>query len=255
MLAVNLNSPGRIVAYLIAGVAAGISNGIAGGGTFITFPTLLAAGIPALQANVTSSVGVVASYTGGLGGFRRQLATQGRAIAELIPGSILGVALGTEILLHSSSAAFRSIVPWLILIGTLLFAAAPWLTSRLAHRTTHGQRKAALQVGNVAIAIYGGYFGAGVGILLLALFALTLDGDMATYQGLRSAISIIMNGTAAIIFSLRGHLVGSAVGCLLIGTLIGGILGTLLIQRLSVKVVRGLIVATGLATVVRLFTA
>jgi uncharacterized membrane protein YfcA len=82
-----------------------------------------------------------------------------------------------------------------------------------------------------------------------------MDADMATYQGLRSAISIIMNGTAAIIFSLRGHLVGSAVGCLLIGTLIGGILGTLLIQRLSVKVVRGFIVATGLATVVRLLVA
>jgi uncharacterized membrane protein YfcA len=255
MLAVDLNSPGRIVAYLLAGLGAGISNGIAGGGTFITFPTLLAAGIPALQANVTSSVGVVASYAGGLGGFRRQVATQGRQIARLVPGSIVGVAVGTEILLHSSSAAFRSIVPWLILIGTVLFAAAPIITQRLAHRTTHGQRHLALQVGNFAIAVYGGYFGAGVGILLLALFALTLDSDMATHQGLRSAISLIMNGTAALIFTLRGHLVGSAVLCLLIGTLAGGMLGTVLIKRLSPQWVRGLIVATGLITVVRLLSA
>lgn len=253
MFATSLPLMWRLTIFFFAGVGGGIANGIAGGGGFITFPALLATGIPALQANVSSTVGIVPSYVGGVRGFRHQLGAQGPIIRLLLAPCILGTGVGCALLLLGSSQTFRSVVPWLIGGATLLFALAPRITKRLSHIDhAHGARRWALYVGIFLASIYGGYFGAGLGILLLAVMAVSLPFEIHELQGLRNLLSLIINAFAAVIFIFRGHLAVDAVYMLLIGTLVGGWLGTLLIRRLSPTVVRTLIITTGLLTTVRL---
>jgi uncharacterized membrane protein YfcA len=253
VLLVSLPLAGRLAVYLAAGVAAGIANGIAGGGTFITFPTMLALGVNALTANVSSSVGVLPSYLGGLRGFRHELAERRDLIRRLLPACVLGTGTGTAFLLGGSPDTFRAVVPWLIGAATLLFALSPIVTRRLSHLDhNHPTRRWAQQIGIFAVAVYGGYFGAGLGIMLLAVLGVTLPDDLSTLQGLRNALSTVINAVAAVVFIVRGHLDLEAVWMLLIGTLVGGWLGTLLIRRLAPSTVRVLIVAIGAATAIRL---
>jgi uncharacterized protein len=253
VLAVALPLAWRTVILVGVGVAAGIANGVAGGGTFLTFPTMLALNIPALQANVSSSVGVLPSYLGGVRGFRRELAQRRRLVLELLPACGTGAGVGTALLLTEGSATFRSVVPWLIGAATAVFALTPLITRRLAHvRHDHPTRRVALHVGVFVSAVYGGYFGAGLGILLLATMGLTLPDDLATLQGVRNALSILINAVAAVVFIIRGHLATDAVFALLAGTLVGGVLGTHLIRTLRPSTVRALIVVLGVATTIRL---
>jgi uncharacterized membrane protein YfcA len=253
MLALTLPLGWRLAIFLVAGVAGGIANGIAGGGTFLTFPTLLALGIPALQANVSTSVGVIPSYVGGIRGFRLQLGEHRLLIRSLVPSCVLGSGVGCALLLLGSPSTFRSVVPWLIGGATVLFALAPQITRRLAHVDhTRGARRWALFAGVFLASAYGGYFGAGLGILLLAVMAIALPFEIHELQGIRSVLSMIINLIAATIFVIRGHLALDAVYMLLIGSLIGGWLGTRLIKRLSAKLVRGLVIATGVVTTVYL---
>ena len=238
---------------LVLGVAAGISNGVAGGGTFITFPAMLAFGIAPLAANVSTSVGVCPSYVGGMWHFRAQITPHRRLLVALLAPCGLGAAIGCALLFAFPASAFRDVVPWLIGAGTLLFAVSPFITRRLAHIDhSHPGRRWFLFVGIFLVVIYGGYFGAGLGILLLAVMAVVLPLELAEMQGLRSVLSTIINLFAAIIFVIRGHLVLWAVFALLFGTLVGGWVGTWLISRLSPGTVRGLIVGIGLFTPIRL---
>ncbi len=253
VLALSVPFGVRLAIYLVAGVAAGVANGIAGGGSFITFPTMLALGVPQIQANVSSSVGVLPSYVGGLRGFRRELALRLPLIRRLLPACVLGTLLGTALLLRGSPGQFKAVVPWLIGVATLLFAVAPILTRKLAHIDhDHPTRRGALQFGIFLVALYGGYFGAGLGIMLLAVMGLTLPDNLDTLHGLRNALSSVINAIAATVFIIRGHLNMEAVPMLLIGTLIGGWLGTKLIRRLSPATVRAMIVIIGAATAIRL---
>jgi hypothetical protein len=171
----------------------------------------------------------------------------------LLPGSLFGTAL----LLLGSTQTFRDVVPWLIGSATLLFALAPRITKRLAEIKHDGDdseplRRRALFIGIFLASAYGGYFGAGLGIVLLAVMALTLPYEIYVLQGLRSALSMMINAVAAVVFIIRGHLALDAVYMLLIGTLIGGWLGTLLIRRVSPKAVRSLVIAVGAATTIKL---
>jgi uncharacterized membrane protein YfcA len=242
----------RLTFVLFAGVGAGIVNGVAGGGTFITFPTLLATGVPALQANLSTTVGVVPSSLGSLRVFRHQLGEHRALIKTLLPVCALGSGAGCALLFAGSPSLFREIVPWLIGAGTLLFALSPLITRRLAHLGAHPARRRALYVGMFVTSVYGGYFGAGQGILLLAVMGLTLPLTIHEVQGLRNALSMIINSVAAIIFLVHGHLAGTDVVALLIGTLIGGYLGALLIMRLSPTLVRVVVILVGVATTIKL---
>ena len=257
MVATALPLGWRLTIFCLAGIAAGISNGIAGGGTFLSFPTLLALGIPTLTANVSSTVGVVPSSLGGIRGFRRELATHRQLLRSLVPTCFLGSLTGTVLLLMGSTQTFRHVVPWLIGAATLLFAMAPRITKRLAkiEHTMEGAdplRRRTLFIGIFLASTYGGYFGAGLGIVLLAVMALTLPYEIYVLQGMRNALSMLINAVAAVVFIIRGHLAMDAVWMLLIGTLIGGWLGTLLIRRVSPKVVRALVIVVGAATTIRL---
>ena len=243
----------RLAVFLGIGIAAGISNGIAGGGTFLTFPTLLGMGIPSLVANVSSTVGVVPSYIGGIRGFKDQLKNHGKLVRSTLPYCFLGTGAGCTLLLTGSSATFSKVVPYLIGFGTIIFACAPIITKRLSHiEHDHVGRKWTFFVGIFLISVYGGYFGAGLGILLLAVMAVSLPFEMQELQGLRNLLSIIINAMAATVFLIRGHLNWTAVSMLLIGTLIGGIIGTFFIKKVSPNVVRAIIVVIGGVTTIHL---
>ncbi|MDE3064510.1 MAG: sulfite exporter TauE/SafE family protein [Acidobacteriota bacterium] len=253
-----IDSLWRGAILFVAGVAAGISNGVAGGGTFISFPTLLALGIAPLQANVSSTVGLVPSVIGGVRVFRAELSTHRATLRRLVPACVAGAGVGTALLLTGSESTFRAVVPWLIGAATLLFALAPRITRLLSQRRPGSDGHAhprALMGGVFVASIYGGYFGAGLGIVLLAVLALTLPEDIFTLQGIRVALGLLANTVAALVFVVRGHLALVAVAILLVSTLLGGWLGARLMRRLSPTVVRVLIIAIGLVTTVRLATA
>ena len=256
VLATTLPLGWQLLIIGISGVAAGISNGIAGGGTFLSFPTLLALGVPTLQANVSSTVGILPSSLGGIRGFRRELTTHKQLLRSLLPTCVLGSVAGTAALLLGSNQTFKTVVPWLIGAATLLFALAPRITKMLAkvklEEDASPVRRKSLFIGIFFASAYGGYFGAGLGIVLLAVMALTLPYEIYDLQGLRSALSMLINAVAAVIFIVRGHLFLNAVYVLLVGTLIGGWLGTQLIRRVSPKVVRTLVIIVGAATTIRL---
>ena len=170
-----------------------------------------------------------------------------------MPACVAGTLVGTALLLGGSPGTFKSVVPWLVGGATVLFALSPILTRKLSHIDhDHPTRRGALQVGVFLVALYGGYFGAGLGIMLLAVMGLTLPDDLDTLHGLRSALSTAINAIAAIVFIVRGHLAMEAVSMLLVGTAIGGWLGTKLIQKLKPATVRALIVLIGAATTVQL---
>ena len=243
----------RLSIMFLAGVGAGIANGIAGGGTFITFPTMLSLGVPAFTANISTTVGVVPSYLGSLRVFRVQLRPHKKLIVSLLPSCVLGSGLGTALLLEGSPSTFRAVVPWLIGAGTVLFALSPYVTRSLAHiESEHRGRRWALYIGIFVVSIYGGYFGAGIGILLLAVMALALPYEIFELQGLRNAVSVVINVVAAVIFLIYGHLAGNYVVALLFGTLIGGWLGAMLVVRLSPLFVRILVIVVGVVTTVKL---
>jgi uncharacterized membrane protein YfcA len=255
MLATTLPLGWRLAIIFVAGVAAGISNGIAGGGTFLSFPTLVALGVPTLQANVSSSVGILPSLIGGMRVFRREITSHKTLLRELAVPCVLGSIGGCVILLEGSNQTFKSVVPWLIGAATLLFAVAPRITKLLAKRESDNVnpiRRRTLFVGIFIASVYGGYFGAGLGIVLLAVMALTLPFDIYELQGIRSVLGTLINAVAAVVFIVRGHLALDAVYALLVGSLIGGWLGTMLVRRVSPSVVRTLVILVGAGTTIRL---
>lgn len=243
----------REAIVLAIGIVAGVANGIAGGGTLFTFPVLLGLGLPALTANVSSSVGLLPSYVAGIAGFRGRLAAKRPMLIALSPACVAGSLLGTALLLGGTAATFRTVVPWLIGVATLAFAAQP-LVVRAAAKVPHDHptRQVLLQVGTFAVAVYGGYFGAGVGIMLLALMGLALPDDLGTLSGLRSVLSILINAVAALVFIMRGHLAWDVVVCLWIGCSVGGIGGTALVLSLRPALLRAVIIVIGTATTLRL---
>lgn len=256
VIAADIPLPWKIIFIFIAGCAAGISNGVAGGGTFVSFPTLLALGIPSLSANMSSSVGILPSTFGGIRGFRHELNVHRNLLKDLVPTCVLGSGTGTALLLVGSNHTFSVIVPWLIGIATILFAISPQITAFLARKKRADDlgavRRRSLFVGIFIASMYGGYFGAGLGIVLLAVMALTLPYDINVLQGLRVALSLLINAIAGIVFIIRGHLSVQAVLVLLVGALVGGWLGTLLIRRLSPQVVRALVITIGAVTTIKL---
>jgi hypothetical protein len=244
---------GRVVLLVLVGFGAGLFNGAAGGGTLISFPVLLALGYPALIANVTSTVGIWPGYLGGVAGFRREIADQRDRFRVLTPITVLGATLGAILLLTTPSSAFTRLAPWLVLFATVLFALGPLLARWLAGEGAVLQtRPIALGAGMFFAAIYGGYFGAAMGVVMLAVLGLTLPDTLARAGGIRTVLSVVANGVAAIVFIIHGHLQWEAAGWLALGSLVGGYAGAVLARKLPSSILRVIIVAIGLATGIRL---
>lgn len=246
-------SAGRDVLVALAGLGAGIVNGIAGGGTMISFPSLLALGYPALTANMTSTVGIWPGYVGGFVGFRSEIDDQRARVAQLAPAAVVGAALGAALLLTTSQALFARLAPFLVLGATVLFVLQPLLRRLLSTGThEHPTRRWFMQGGTFLASIYGGYFGAGLGVLLLAVLGLALPDSLTRTSGLRAAVSVLVNAVAAVVFIVRGELVWPVVALLAGGSFVGGWAGSAAARRVPSVVLRVLVVVIGAVTAAKL---
>ncbi|MEO7190047.1 MAG: sulfite exporter TauE/SafE family protein [Vicinamibacterales bacterium] len=237
----------------LAAVAAGAVNALAGGGTLISFPVLTFVGVPAVAANVTNTVALCPGFVGGIFAQRRDLAGQSRRLWLALPIGALGGIAGGLLLLHTNERAFRTLIPYLILLASGLLAAQERLRRWLVQHPEHHARQASLlrvtlPVGSAAI--YGGYFGAGLGVILLAVLGLTLDDTLTRLNALKQTIALAVNLAAAILFLFSGQVVWSAGLVMAAGALIGGSLGGRLAGRVRPATLRTAVVVFGVVIAV-----
>jgi uncharacterized membrane protein YfcA len=226
-----------------AAFAAGVLNAIAGGGSFLTFPALVFAGVPPLAANATSAMAVSPGYLGSTWGFRAELKALPKSLLkrEVIIAA-LGGLIGAGLLLVTPAKVFSSLVPWLLLLATALFAAGPWLAKRNAGQGQLAWR----QPGLMLVAIYGGYFNGGLGILLMALYTLTGESRLNTVNALKNLNSFVLSLLSVLAFALAGAIVWPQAIWMMVLATAGGWVGARLAKRLPVQWVRWLVIATGL---------
>lgn len=233
----------------LGALAAGAINALAGGGTLITFPLLTAVGVPAVAANITNTVALCPGYLGGTLAQAKDLKDQGRRLWLLIPASIVGGVLGGILLLNTGEKLFRELVPWLILLASGLLAVGDpvrkWLQRRASKSGAQGDMTmgAILPVGLAAV--YGGYFGAGLSVIVLAVLGLTITDSLTRLNGLKQAIAFSVNVAAAIFFVFSGNVVWSAALVMAVFALLGGMLGGRLAGRIKPATLRWLVVTIG----------
>ena len=249
-------TPLHAVAVAAAGLAAGAINTIVGSGSLITFPTLLGVGIKAVPANVSNTIGLVPGSVSGAIGYRRELSGQTRRILHLLPAAIAGAICGA-ILLLAVPGAFRSVVPVLILVAVVLVLVQPRIARwRAAKGHIREHPGAVLHLGVFLTAIYGGYFGAAQGVILLALLGITIDDDLQRLNGVKNVIAAVVNGVAALWFiAARTHIVWVAVVILLVSSSVGGQIGALVGRRIPSNALRALIAVVGTAVAVKLLVS
>ena len=242
------------VLVVVAGIGAGTINTVVGSGTLITFPTLLAVGLSPVTANVSNTVGLFPGSFVGAYGYRRELAGQGRRCGELGTASVLGAIGGAVLLLQLPDAAFKAIVPVLIILSLLLVLFGSqitgWLTAR-GHSTSH-RVTAPLWLLTFATGVYGGYFGAAQGVLLMGFLGLFLSEPLQRLNGLKNVLAGLVNFIAAMVFMATTHVHWTAALLLAAGAIVGGVLGAHVGRRLSPAMLRAVIVAVGIAAVVKL---
>ena len=243
------------VAVVLAGMAAGTVNAVAGSGTLITFPTLLAVGYPAVVANVSNNIGLVPGSVSGAVGYRRELRGQGRRARILCSASALGGLTGAVLLLALPSVVFDAVVPVLVLVACLLMAAQARLAAWILRRRAHG----APDVGPAPLAIayatgiYGGYFGAAQGVILLAMLGVFVPDHLYRSNALKNVMAGTVNGVAALLFIAVADVAWAAVGLIALGSIVGGQVGAHFGRRIPVPALRLGIVVLGVIVAVRLF--
>jgi uncharacterized membrane protein YfcA len=237
----------HILLLMVAGVAAGGVNAIAGGGSLITFPTLIATGLPSVAANVTNSVSVFPGYVSSVAGSRADLAGQGRRLRAIVPSSLLGSVGGCALLLLTPARAFEVVVPFLVLAAAATLAFQDRIRALVGHPRGMSPRRAAitLQVVVFVGAIYGGYFGAALGVMYVAALALVLDEPLNRINALKNVLSAAVGLVTVIVFAVFAPVDWAAVLVLAPATIIGGYAGARLARRLPARVLRYLIVAFG----------
>lgn len=248
-------SAGTVVLLAVAGLAAGAINAIAGGGSLVSFPALLLAGYPTLTANATNLIAVTPGYIGGTLGYRRELEGQGARVRRLGLAAGLGALAGTVILLTAPAKAFDAVVPFLVLLAVALLLAQPHLAR--AHRGEGGPPREGgpLLLGTLFLGgIYGGYFGAGLGIMLLALMAILIEEDLQRLNAVKGVLSLIVSLAAALVLAVFGPVDWRACAIIAVASLIGGRLGAGVARRLSPVLLRRVVAGygTGVAVVLLL---
>ncbi len=249
--------PLQYVLIALAAVAAGAVNALAGGGTLITFPTLTAIGLPAVAANVTNTVALSPGYLGATLAQKAAILDQRRRLVALLPAAALGGLAGGLLLLNTSEKLFRELVPFLILLASLLLAAQEplkrWLTARAAGQDRRPRSEAWAALPMFFAAIYGGYFGAGLSVIILAVLALTLDDSLTRLNALKQAVAFATNLAAAALFLFSGQVVWTAAAVMAVGALLGGALGGRLAGRIQPATLRKVVVTLGIAVAIIYF--
>ncbi len=238
---------------VLAGVAAGTINTVVGSGSLITFPTLLAVGYPPVLANVSNSVGLVAGGVSGVYGYRRELSGQRARLLRLGVASAIGGVTGAALLLVLPAAVFGAVVPVLVLLGCGLVVVQPRLVRWLGSRRRAAEHAGPLAWALVALTgVYGGYFGAAQGVLLVAVLGLALDETLQRVNAAKNVLALVVNFVAGVYFVLTTHVAWGAAGLIAVGSVIGGQLGATVGRRLPDPLLRGVIVVIGVAAAIAL---
>ena len=243
------------VAVALAGLAAGTINTVVGSGTLVTFPVLLGVGYPPVLANVTNTVGLVPGSLSGAVGYRRELLGQERRVARLAVASVAGGITGAVLLLVLPDEAFQAIVPVLIGLACVMVLIQPWVAARLRGREGRPHRVHGgplLYTGIYLAGIYGGYFGAAQGVLLIAIMGLLLDEHLQRINAAKNVLALLVNAVAALIFIAVTDIAWGAAALIAIGSTVGGQVGALVGRRIPQPVLRGLVVVVGLIAMVQI---
>ncbi|RAJ44043.1 hypothetical protein K353_01512 [Kitasatospora sp. SolWspMP-SS2h] len=248
----------EMTAVLLAGVAAGTINTIVGSGTLITFPVLLAVGLPPVTANVSNSLGLVPGSLAGAIGYRAELAGQRHRLLRFGTASLLGGLTGAALLITLPGSAFEAVVPVLILTALVLVVLQPRVARAMAARRAAAGSAATADGGWPLLfcigltGVYGGYFGAAQGVLLLALMGMLLPDDLQTVNGIKNVLAMLVNGVAAVFFLFASSIDWTAALLVAVGATLGGAIGARVGRRLPPIALRALIVLVGLAAVTKL---
>ena len=252
-------TPLDVALVAASGVAAGGINAVAGGGTLVAFPALLATGMSARTANIVSTIGLVPGYAGGSVAYRRELAGQGPRVRALFVVSALGGVAGAVVLVTTPAQSFRAVVPFLILGSCILLALQTRIGAAVARRRAHPEGRAqpagaeitsAVQAGVFVSAVYGAYFGAGLGVLLLALLGVLLSDDLQRLNALKGLLSFLINAVSVVVFVVAGHVAWWYTGILAVTTWAGGHTGVQLARRLSPLLLRWAVIVFGTAVAI-----
>jgi uncharacterized protein len=243
----------QIAGLVIAGFVAGVMNSIAGGGTLVTFPTLILIGLPSIPANATSTVALLPGILSSAAGYRKNIRSVSRWLKLFAPVSLLGGLTGGILLVQTPSRMFDSFVPFLILFATILFMAQGALGKLLKTQGKEGRGRSHSRnwitgavIFQFAVALYGGYFGAGIGILMLASLGMLGFENVHEMNTLKVMLAFLINVVAAVYFIGSGLIHWAAVGIMMFGTIAGGFAGAHYAQYVPQKVIRRLISAIGL---------
>ncbi|MFF6868437.1 sulfite exporter TauE/SafE family protein [Streptomyces sp. NPDC090109] len=251
-------SPWEALAVFAAGIGAGTINTIVGSGTLITFPVLLATGLPPITANVSNALGLVPGSVSGAIGYRRELKGQKKRILRLGAAALVGGLVGAILLLALPSDAFDAIVPVLIGLALVLVLLQPRIAAAVKRRRertgseAHPDGGPALLVGLLLASMYGGYFGAAQGVLYLSLMGLLLHDDLQRINAVKNILGALVNGVAAVFFLFVADFDWTAVLLIAVGSTIGGQLGAKVGRRLPPTVLRGVIIAVGVVAILQL---
>lgn len=247
---------------LLAGAAAGTINTVVGSGSLITFPTLVALGYPPLLANVSNNIGLVPGSMSGAYGYRRELVGQRPRLRRLVPASLLGGLTGSTLLLLLPSTVFKKVVVVLIAVALVLVIVQPtlsrWLAARrvaaLGDQVHVGHRDVTLGLAALVFGagVYGGYFGAAQGIILIAVLGIFLDDELQRLNAAKNVLALSVNAIASVVFILTTHVDWKVAGTIALGSTVGGQIGAKVGRRLNPKVLRAVIVVVGLTALVRL---
>ncbi|WP_432113604.1 sulfite exporter TauE/SafE family protein [Streptomyces sp. S1] len=246
------------LAVFAAGIGAGTINTIVGSGTLITFPVLLATGLPPITANVSNALGLVPGSVSGAIGYRRELKGQRKRVLRLGAAALVGGLVGAILLLALPSDAFDAIVPVLIGLALVLVLLQPRIAAAVKRRRertgseAHPDGGPALLVGLLLASMYGGYFGAAQGVLYLSLMGLLLHDDLQRINAVKNILGALVNGVAAVFFLFVADFDWTAVLLIAVGSTIGGQLGAKVGRRLPPTVLRGVIIAVGVVAILQL---
>lgn len=248
-------SPLEIAAIILAGMWAGAINTVVGSGTLVTFPTLLFFGYPPVSANISNSLGLVAGGLSGAWGYRREIKPLRSLLIKLVPASLMGSILGALLLLVLPESAFEAIVPILIALALVLVVMGPrinaWAARHRAEQITGG-RLVVLLAGVLFAGMYGGYFGAAQGVLLIGIMSVLLPNGLQEINGAKNVLGLVVNFTAAMVFLIidPAQVNWAIVGLIAIGSLFGGLIGARIGRRMSPWLLRATIVIIGIVAIV-----
>jgi uncharacterized protein len=247
---------GQAILLFVAGVLGGVLNAVAGGGSFVAFPALLFTGVPPIPANATNSLALWSGIVASGGAYRNQLDVPRRVLIPLLITSVIGGLLGAFLLLRTPAHTFMEVLPWLMLGATVLFVFGPRLAAGRPSKVGRDATPAAIMVASVfelAVAVYGGYFGGAVGIVNLAMLAAIGMSDIHAMNALKSVLGTAINGVATLVFILKRAVYWPQALVMIAGAVIGGYFGAHYAQKLPQNWVRGFVILVGAGMTIYFF--